>query len=245
MKRIKFLNCNLDLLTTNETIDFIDEKIKKNQFIQQVVINVAKLVNLQKDQNLFKSVNESDLINIDGMGIIYGARFLNFSVSKNHKVSGVDLFFQLIKLSEKKGYKVFLLGGTEDVIKLTNNNLLSKYPNLKIAGYHHGYFWDHEEQIVEKIKSSGAQLLFVAITSPKKENFINKWKKELNLNYVMGVGGTFDIVSGKINRAPIWMQKNGLEWVFRIIQEPKRMWKRYLVTNILYLYLLLKEKLKK
>ena len=145
MKRIKFLNCNLDLLTTNETIDFIDEKIKKNQFIQQVVINVAKLVNLQKDQNLFKSVNESDLINIDGMGIIYGAKFLNFDVSKNHKVSGVDLFFQLIKLSEKKGYKVFLLGGTEDVIKLTNNNLLSKYPSFSdikafMAVGHQRYF---------------------------------------------------------------------------------------------------------
>ena len=99
MKRIKFLNCNLDLITMSETVDFIDEKIKKNEFIQQVVVNVAKLVNLQKDQNLFRSVNDSDLINIDGMGIIYGAKFLNFKVSKEHKVSGVDLFFQLIKLT--------------------------------------------------------------------------------------------------------------------------------------------------
>ena len=121
--------------------------------------------------------------------------------------------------------------------------MLSKYPNLKIAGYHHGYFWNDEEKIVQKIKNSRSQLLFVAITSPKKENFINKWKKDLNVNFVMGVGGTFDIVAGKIKRAPVWMQNNGLEWVYRIIQEPKRMWKRYLVTNTKYLLILIKEKL--
>jgi len=243
MKRIKFLNCNLDLLNIDETVNFIDDKIKKNQFIQQVVVNVAKIINLQKDARLFKSVNDSDLINIDGMGIIYGANFLKLDVKKEHKVSGIDLFHSLIKLSKNKGYKIFILGASEEVIKLTNDNLLSRYPNLKIAGYHHGYFWNDEEKIVQKIKNSGSQLLFVAITSPKKENFINKWKKDLNVNFVMGVGGTFDIVAGKIKRAPVWMQNNGLEWVYRIIQEPKRMWKRYLVTNTKYLFFLIKEKL--
>ena len=100
-----------------------------------------------------------------------------------------------------------------------------------------------EEEVVTKIKNSAAQLLFVAITSPKKENFINKWKKVLNVNFVMGVGGTFDIVSGKTKRAPVWMQNIGLEWFYRIIQEPKRMWKRYLKTNIIYLILLIKHKI--
>lgn len=242
MKRIKFLNCNLDLINIEETVNFIDEIIQKNQFIQQVVINVAKIINLQKDDRLFKSVNDSDLINIDGMGIVYGANFLKLSVKKEHKVSGIDLFYRLIKLSEQKKYKIFLLGGSEEIVKLTNDNLLSKYPNLKIAGYHHGYFWEDEKKIALKIKNSGSQLLFVAITSPKKENFINQWKNDLNVNYVMGVGGTFDIVAGKIKRAPKWMQKNGLEWVYRIIQEPRRMWKRYLITNSLYVFLILKEK---
>ena len=245
MKRIKFLNCNLDLLTMDETVKYIDNKIQNNNFIQHVVVNVAKLVNLQKDKELFKSVNDSDLINVDGMGVIYGAKFLNFEIEKQHKVSGIDLFFELIKLSEKKSYKIFLLGGTEEVINITNKKLKIEYPNLSIVGFHNGYFWDKEETIVEKIKKSGAKILFVAITSPKKENFINKWKKVLNVNFVMGVGGTFDIVSGKAKRAPAWMQKNGFEWIYRIIQEPKRMWKRYLVTNSIYLYLLMKNKLLK
>ena len=235
----------MDLATISETVDIIDQKIEKNEFIQQVVVNVAKLVHMQKDQDLFNSVNESDLINIDGMGVIYGAKFLNYEVTKKHKVSGVDLFFHLIKLSEQKNYKVFLLGGTENVINLTHSNLISKYPSLKIVGYHHGYFWDQEKKIVEKIKTSGAQLLFVAITSPKKENFINKWKKELNVNFVMGVGGTFDIVSGLNKRAPTWMQERGMEWVFRIIQEPRRMWKRYAYTNGMYFIMLIKKKLSK
>ena len=107
MKRIKFLNCNLDLLTMDETVKYIDNKIQNNNFIQHVVVNVAKLVNLQKDKELFKSVNNSDLINVDGMGIIYGAKFLNFEIEKQHKVSGIDLFFELIKLSEKKVTKFF------------------------------------------------------------------------------------------------------------------------------------------
>ena len=189
-------------------------------------------------------MNDSDLINVDGMGVIYGAKFLNFEIEKQHKVSGIDLFFELIKLSEKKVTKFFIRWNRR-VINITNKKLKIEYPNLSIVGFHNGYFWDKEETIVEKIKKSGAKILFVAITSPKKENFINKWKKVLNVNCVMGVGGTFDIVSGKAKRAPTWMQKNGFEWIFRIIQEPKRMWKRYLVTNSIYLYLLMKNKLLK
>ena len=117
------------------------------------------------------------------------------------------------------------------------------HPNLNIAGTHHGYFWDDEEAVVNRIKESGAKLLFVAITSPKKENFINKWQDKLGVNFVMGVGGTFDVVAGKVNRAPKWMQNAGLEWLYRVLQEPGRMWKRYLVTNSKFAWLLIKEKL--
>ncbi len=231
MKRIKFLNCNLDLLTMDETVKYIDDKIQKNNFIQQVVVNVAKLVNLQKDKELYISVNDSDLINIDGMGVIYGAKFLNLDLKKEHKVSGIDLFFNLLQLSEL--ITEFINKNSLDDL---NNNFEIKFDEK---------LWEKEEEVVTKIKNSAAQLLFVAITSPKKENFINKWKKALNVNFVMGVGGTFDIVSGKTKRAPLWMQNSGLEWFYRIIQEPKRMWKRYLITNSIYLYLIIKEKLKK
>ncbi len=244
MNRINFLNCKIDLLTMEETLKIIQNKIDNNEFLHQVVINVAKLIHIQNNIDLKNSVNNSDIINIDGMGIIYGANFLNYNINKNFKVSGIDLFYKLLELSEKKKYKIFLLGGTDDIIKKTVINLKQNYKKLNIAGYHHGYFWENEEEIVGKINDSKANLLFVAITSPKKEIFIEKWKKELKINYVMGVGGTFDIVAGKSKRAPKWMQNFGLEWFYRILQEPKRMWKRYLITNSIYFYLLLKEKLR-
>ena len=233
----------MDVATVSETVDVIDHAISKNKFTQHVVVNVAKLVNMQNDLVLSNSIRECDIINIDGMGIVLGARFLGYKIPE--RVAGIDLFLKLISMSAKKNYPIYLLGSKDEVVKNTATKLRLLYPKINIAGYHHGYFWENEEEIVKKIKVSGAKLLFVAITSPKKENFINRWKEKLGVTFVMGVGGTFDVISGKINQAPLWMQKYGLEWFFRIIQEPRRMWKRYLVTNTLYLYLLIKEKLKK
>jgi N-acetylglucosaminyldiphosphoundecaprenol N-acetyl-beta-D-mannosaminyltransferase len=147
-------------------------------------------------------------------------------------------------MSAKRDFPVFLLGATDEVVSKTVSKVKAINPNLNIAGYHDGYFWDDEEAVVTKIRESGAKLLFVAITSPKKENFINKWQDKLGVDFVMGVGGTFDVVAGKVKRAPQWMQKVGLEWLYRVIQEPGRMWKRYLKTNTKFLMLLLTEKFK-
>ncbi|MOA13906.1 putative N-acetylmannosaminyltransferase [compost metagenome] len=159
-------------------------------------------------------------------------------------MAGVDLFHELLAMSASNNFSIYLLGATDEVVSKTATTVQSLYPGLKIAGYHHGYFWDDEEAMVEKVRNSGAQLLFVAITSPKKENFINRWKDQLGVNFVMGVGGTFDVVAGKVKRAPVWMQNWGLEWFYRVIQEPGRMWKRYLITNTKFSWLLLKEKCK-
>lgn len=226
-----------------ETVDLIESRIQSAQFTQHVVVNVAKLVHMQQDTVLAESVKSCDIINIDGMGVVLGARFVGHAVSE--RVAGVDLFHELLKRSAQSGFSVFLLGATDEVVAKTATTVAQLYPGLKIAGYHHGYFWDNEEAIVDQIAASGAQLLFVAITSPKKENFINRWRDRLGVKFVMGVGGTFDVVAGKVSRAPLWMQKYGLEWLYRVIQEPGRMWKRYLYTNSKFAYLLLKEKFKK
>jgi len=223
-----------------QTLEVIKQRIQKKIFTQHVVVNVAKLVHMQKDVQLKESVEACDIINIDGMGVVLGARFLGNDVPE--RVAGVDLFYNLIGMSEQEGFPVFLLGATSDVVEETSRRLQAQHPKLNLAGFHHGYFWDDEEAVVKQIKQSGAKLLFVAITSPKKENFINKWQDRLGVDFVMGVGGTFDVVAGKVNRAPLWMQKYGLEWFYRIIQEPRRMWKRYLVTNSKFAWYLLREK---
>jgi N-acetylglucosaminyldiphosphoundecaprenol N-acetyl-beta-D-mannosaminyltransferase len=225
----------------DQTVQTIHKRIESGIFTQHVVINVAKVVNAQKDAELKGSIEACDIINVDGMGVVWGCRALGLDVPE--RVAGVDLFMNLIKLSEDKGFPVFLLGARDDVVKKAAATLKQKYPNLKVAGYHHGYFWGDEATVVKQIKESGARLLFVAITSPKKENFINKWKDELGVDFVMGVGGTFDVVAGKVKRAPLWMQKYGLEWLYRVIQEPRRMWKRYLVTNSQFLWYLFVERI--
>lgn len=242
MSRIYFLDCPLDSLALCDTVGIIDRAVSDGQFTQHCVVNVAKLVNMRKDPELNASVRECDIINIDGMGVVLGARMLGHEVPE--RVAGVDLFHELLAMSAQKGYSVFLLGAKDEVVSETALRVQQQYPELKLAGYHHGYFWDDEEAMVERIRASGAQLLFVAITSPKKENFINKWRGQLGVTFVMGVGGTFDVVAGKVQRAPLWMQKAGLEWFYRVLQEPGRMWKRYLVTNSVFAWLLLREKLR-
>ena len=140
------------------------------------------------------------------------------------------------------GYPVFLLGAKAEVVEAAANKLMQQHSNLIIAGYHHGYFWGDEQTVVNKIRQSEAKLLFVAITSPRKENFINQWKEDLGVDFVMGVGGSFDVVAGKVTRAPAWMQNAGLEWLYRVIQEPRRMWKRYLIANSKFIWLIFKER---
>ena len=241
MKRIRFLGSSMDATTMDETVECIKKRVKNRQFTQHVVVNVAKLVNMQNDQQLKKSVEACDIINIDGMGVVIGARLHGHKIPE--RVAGVDLFHNLIAMSENEALPVYLLGATSEVIIETVRRLKLQHPKLKVAGYHHGYFWDNEEAVVNQVRTSGARLLFVAITSPRKENFINKWHDQLGVDFVMGVGGTFDVVAGKVNRAPLWMQKYGLEWFYRVLQEPRRMWKRYLVTNSIFAWYLLRSKL--
>ncbi|MBN3804556.1 WecB/TagA/CpsF family glycosyltransferase [Paraburkholderia sp. Ac-20336] len=238
MNRIELFGCPMDVATMDETVDVISARMEAGEFTQHVVVNVAKLVNMQSDTALSSSVRACDIVNIDGMGIVWGARLLGHQIPE--RVAGVDLFERLVQMAVLRDMPVYFLGATDDVVCRTTEVLKVRYPRLKIAGYHHGYFWDDEEGMVEIIRLSGAKLLFVAITSPKKENFIDRWRDRLGVDFVMGVGGTFDVIAGKVRRAPPWMQRSGLEWAYRVAQEPKRMWRRYWVTNNRFAVMLLK-----
>jgi len=239
---IHLFGVSMHAWTMEETVQVIKKRLEDNLFTQHVVVNVAKLVNMQSDSVLAESVKSCDIINIDGAGVVVGGRMLGMKIPG--RVAGVDLFHQLLAIAEKNEHSVYLLGARDHVTEETVRQVKRSYPELKLAGYHHGYFWANEEEVVKDIATSEAKMLFVAITSPKKENFINKWKDELGVTFVMGVGGTFDVVAGKTRRAPIWMQKAGLEWFYRVLQEPKRLWKRYLITNCVFAWMLLKAKIK-
>jgi len=229
MKRLEFLGVPMHAGTMDETVSLITGRVHTRKFTQHVVVNVAKIVHMKRDHALAESIQACDVINIDGMGVVWGARMLGHDVPE--RVAGIDLFGRLLEIAVDCQWPVYLLGATDAVVTRTVERVTERYRGLQVAGYSNGYFWDDEEATVNAIRNSGARLLFVAITSPKKEIFIERWKDQLGVDFVMGVGGTFDVIAGKVRRAPAWMQRCGLEWLFRVIQEPRRMWKRYLVTN--------------
>ena len=227
-----------------ETLQIVDKSIQQKEQLHHTVVNAGKIVAMQKDEALRESVNEADLINADGQAVIWASKILNKPLKE--RVAGIDLFENLVKLAHQKKYSVYLLGAKQDVVETVANNFKQNYNPKIIAGYRNGYFSAAEEkQIVEKIVASKANMLFVAMSSPKKEIFLHKHREALKaVNFIMGVGGSFDVLSGKTKRAPLWMQNSGLEWFYRFAQEPKRMWKRYLVGNTKFILLVLKEKLK-
>lgn len=240
--RFNFLDIPLDALTMKETIDIIDDAIQSNLQLSHVVLNAGKVVSMQSDYQLKQSVINCDIINADGQSIVWASRFLGFKIPE--RVAGADLMQALVFQSFVKKYKCFFLGGKEEIVKKVVSIYSSQFSPDIIAGFRNGYFTVAEEVLVaQEISNSGAQILFVAISSPKKENFIYNYRHILsNVNFTMGVGGTFDIIAGFTKRAPIWMQNCGLEFFYRFLQEPRRLWKRYLVGNSKFIYLILKKK---
>jgi len=239
-KRINFFGINLDLLTVEETLKQISGFIDAKKPVQHVVVNVAKLVNAQSDESLKEIINSCPLVNVDGAGIILGAKFLGIDIPE--RVTGIDLMHKLIEYSAQKGYRVYFFGAEEAIVTKVVDIYKNKYPELAVAGYRNGYYsQDQEENIVSEIRDSKADILFVAMGSPKKEIFLSDYSEKMGVAFTMGVGGSFDVVAGKVKRAPEWMQALNSEWIFRLVQEPRRMWKRYAVTNSKFLNMLVKE----
>ncbi|RZK26240.1 MAG: glycosyltransferase [Flavobacterium sp.] len=240
-KRIDFLGLPIDVLTMGETVNIIERAIQQQIMLHHVVVNAAKVVNSINDRALRESIVNCDIINADGQSIVWASRLLGKPLPE--RVAGIDLMMNLVEMAADKGYKIFLLGAKDDVLRKVVSIYQTKYGDNVIAGFRNGYFKEHDEwEVANQIANSKANMLFVAITSPKKEVFLNKYKDIIKTPFIMGVGGSFDVIAGKVNRAPLWMQKSGLEWLFRVIQEPRRMWKRYLITNSAFIYMVLKEK---
>jgi len=242
LNRITICDIPVDVLTMRQTIDRIDEAIIRRESIHHVVVNAVKVVNAQKDKQLKESIVSCDIINADGQGIVWASQFLNRPLPE--RVAGIDLMEELVKLASEKRYRIFFLGAKEEIVKSVVNIYSNKYNDI-IAGYRNGYFNKEDEAIIaQQIADSNADILFVAMSSPKKEIFLNTYKYLIKTPFIMGVGGSFDVVSGFVKRAPKWMQNWGLEWFYRTLQEPRRMWKRYLFGNSIFIYLVLKEKIK-
>ena len=225
-----------------ETLALVDSIIKQKLSVHHALVNAGKIVAMQNDKQLYESVVNADLINADGQAVVWAAKILGKPLPE--RVAGIDLMENLVKLGYKNGYKIFFFGAKEEIVNKVVDVYSKKFSPRIIAGYRNGYYKPDEERIIAaEIAESGANILFVAISFPKKENFLYKNKEILkNVNFIMGVGGSFDIVAGKTKRAPVWVRELGLEWIYRLAQEPRRMWKRYIIGNIKFIILVIKER---
>lgn len=233
----------VDAYTMDETLQAISDVIENKEHIHHGVINAGKVVAMHRDPQLWESVVSADMINADGAGVVWASKKLNDPLPE--RVAGVDLMQELIPMAAEKGYKVFFFGAKEEVVKKVVDIYTDKFGQDIVAGYRNGYYTKEEEAgIAESIGKSGANMLFVAISSPKKELFLYEHRALLkSVNFIMGVGGSFDVVAGKVKRAPMWLQKLGLEGLARFIQEPGKMWKRFILDNTRFVILVYKYKL--
>ena len=241
MERIEILHTFIDNLSMNETVAEVDKYMKSGRPLHLMGVNADKINCLNDNQRLKEIVNGCEIINADGVSVIWASRKLGKPLKE--RVAGIDLMERLIALAEKSGYKVYFLGAKQNVVEQTVKVLTGRYPSLKIAGFRNGYFSQNEwDSVASELKRSGTQLTFVGITSPLKEYLVDYLQRKGTQGVFMGVGGSFDVISGNIPRAPAWMQKAGLEWLFRVFQEPGRLWKRYLFGNTRFIIRVYKEK---
>ncbi len=227
-RTVELFGVDVDVLTTDETIEAIRKMVATQRPHQHVVLNAAKVVAMDADPSLRAVVQSCDLVNADGMAVVWASRLLRRPLPE--RVAGIDLFEKLVKVARDDNRSVYFLGATEEVVTGAIDVFTARYPGLRVAGYRNGY-WDDDAEVVSAVRAAAPDLLFLAIPSPRKEFWLNEHLQALGVPFVMGVGGSFDVVAGKVSRAPRILQVTGLEWSWRLIQEPRRMWRRYLYTN--------------
>ncbi|MBC2306056.1 WecB/TagA/CpsF family glycosyltransferase [Listeria booriae] len=233
-QRIQFLDANLDTHTFNDTIHQIETHIHNRNPIHHTGVNADKINLMKKNPHFKKIINEAALINPDGMSVVLAAKLCN--QPQLERVAGIDVMIRLLELSAEKGYRPYFLGTSKPILEKLITTVQHDYPTLTIAGAHHGFFQPEEEaRIVADIKESHADLLFIALPSPQKEFFVDAHLTEMAVPVSIGVGGSFDVIAGELKRAPKWMQRLNLEWFYRMIQEPKRLGKRYIIGNAVFI----------
>jgi N-acetylglucosaminyldiphosphoundecaprenol N-acetyl-beta-D-mannosaminyltransferase len=227
-------------LTMKQVMQVIDETIRSRSQLLIGVVNAAKVVNMRRHPSLRDAVLASNLILADGMSVVWASRLLGEPLPE--RVTGVDLMMRMLELANERGYRIYCLGASQEVLETVMQRIAELFPNARLVGRHHGYFsQENELHLADEIAAAEPDMLFVAMSPPKKEIFLARWARQMNVPVSHGVGGAFDILAGKTRRAPRIWQKLGMEWLYRVCQEPRRMWRRYLVTNTLFCGIVLSE----
>jgi N-acetylglucosaminyldiphosphoundecaprenol N-acetyl-beta-D-mannosaminyltransferase len=238
--RLDLFGVPLDALTLGETVQLCMDAVEKGDLVEVGVVNAAKIVKMRRDAALRDAVVGCDVIVADGQSVVWASRALRRPLPE--RVAGIDLFQRLLFVAELHGKSVYFLGARAEVLERMVARIRAQHPNLRIAGSQHGYYTaDEAPAVADAIKGSGADLLFLGMTSPKKEVFVATYGERTGAKVVHGVGGSFDVLAGVIKRAPVVWQRMGCEWLYRALQEPRRLGRRYLTTNVQFAGLVARE----
>jgi N-acetylglucosaminyldiphosphoundecaprenol N-acetyl-beta-D-mannosaminyltransferase len=231
MQQQELFGVPIDAMTMTEVLEVCVERLASRRQLLVGVVNAAKLVAVRNDAELRRSLLECDLIVADGQAVVWASRLLRKQLPE--RVAGIDLFERLLEVADRDQRSVYLLGATQEVVKGVEARITSDHPGVRVVGARDGYFTEGESaSVAEEIRASGADMLFVGMASPKKEIFLREWANYVGVPILHGVGGSFDVMAGLTRRAPKIWQQLGFEWLYRVLQEPRRLWRRYLTTNV-------------
>lgn len=242
-RRQPLFGLDLDPLRMEEVIARAGVAVAEHMRLLIGVVNAAKIVNMRKDPVLRDSLLEADVLLADGQAVVWASRLLGHPVPE--RIAGIDLFERLLAYASERGQSVYFLGARPEVLATMLDRVGERFPGLRIAGSHNGYFTNEDSaNLAAEIAASHADMLFLGITSPKKEIFLSHYGDSLDVPVMHGVGGSFDILAGITRRAPVAWQRVGFEWAYRLLQEPRRMVGRYLPTNTEFIVLTVRERLR-
>lgn len=235
MKAIQILNCEFAPVTLTDTVEWARDWIRSERHGYMCTVNVAILMMMRSDPNLQGFVDRASLVVADGQPLIWASRLQPNQLPE--RVTGVDLVDELCALASKERFGVYFLGARRPVVEAAVDRLLARFPDLEVCGIADGYFDGSDAPLrAQAVRDSGAKILFVGMGVPRQEKFIESQWDELGVSLAVPVGGSFEVIAGTARRAPAFMQRIGMEWSFRLAQEPRRLWKRYLVTNAQFIF---------
>lgn len=235
---VELFGVPVDVLTMEQTVSAVRKLVADGSPHQHVVVNAAKIVELGRNPALAEVIRGCDLVNADGKAVVWASRILGSPLPE--RVAGIDLFEKLVEAAHHDGSSVYFLGARPEIVAAVAGVLTARHPGLQVAGFHDGY-WSDDEAMVAEVRAAQPDYVFLAIPSPRKEFWLNQHLQALGAPFVMGVGGSFDVLAGKVGRAPRWVQEIGMEWAWRVGQEPRRLAKRYLVGNTAFIAMTVSE----
>ena len=239
-ERIEILGVPIDCVDMKQSLETVDDMVREGVAKTVIAVNAEKIIKARNDSKLLDLLRSAGLLIPDGIGGVLAAKIL-FGKSLS-RVPGAELMPAICERSVKKGYKLFLLGAAPEVNEKAVDVLKKLYPGINIVGHQHGYFSeDGTQDLIERINDSGTDVLFIALGSPRQELWMEEYLPRLNVKVCQGVGGTFDVIAGKVKRAPKIFRKTYLEWLYRLLMQPKRIFRQ--TTYPKFVYLVLKQKL--